>query len=205
MLFRSLLSAVLFGCSHADPPVLPEEIPEVAEPDGFGAPVGPLSARIEPAAPTTDEGAVVTFRITLKNNGSTRNTVFLPDMNDPTAWMVRWSPLGLVDPKNTDVGYGNLADVGASKEPKPFRLALEPFDQKSFEVFVGGAWDGWSSYGKERATGRLWAAPCRFPKPGRYRVFAIYAPSHADQPQLENLPGWGVETNRVEIRILPKP
>lgn len=192
---RAAALLLLLGCAS----------PETPEPSDFGEPVGPLTAKLESTSSTFEVGTIMKFRITLKNNGSTRDTVILPDMNEPEAWTVRLFLQDVRSDRNTDLGYGNAASVGAPRNEKPVRIAIEPFDQKAFEIFLKGEWDGWSHFGTNRATNRPWATAAQFPKPGRYQVRATYAPFHAEHPQLEQLPGWGVTTNDVEIRIVSRP
>lgn len=190
---RAVALLLLLGCATAP------------EPPTFGEPVGPLLAKLEAESDTFEAGSILKFRITLRNNGSTRDTLILPDMNEPQAWTLRLAALDARSDRNADLGYANPATVGAPRNQKPVRIAIEPFDEKSFEVFLRGAWDGWSHFGTDRTSGRRWATAAKQPPPGRYRVWATYAPFHAEQPHLESLPGWGVRTNDVEIRIVNKP
>jgi hypothetical protein len=192
---RALALLLLLGCASADP---------LGPPD-FGEPVGPLMAKLEAETTTFEMGSTLKFKITLKNNGSTRDTIQLPDMNEPVAWKVTLMEVGERDKRHTGLGYGNPASVGAPRNEKPVRIAIEPFDEKSFEIFLRGRRDGWSYFGTDRVTKRAWASPASFPGPGRYRVRAAYTPFHAEHPNLQELPGWGVKTNEVEIEIVSKP
>jgi hypothetical protein len=170
----------------------PEPLP--ADEPAHGDHVGNVVASLIPVGVRYAFGVPMEFRIGVQNL-SDRESIRWPDMNSPYSWSFGFEPL---DPGGYWQGcYGRVENL---KSPPRIPLTLGPSKQCSVAVLLPGKWGGWNQC-SENPDKTFSAVATDFPRPGRYRVTATWHPFDALRPELQQLPGWGVTTNSVEIDV----